>query len=118
MILLNIAIFVGLILLYFVNAAFKIDIFNWEMFIHAGIRFFTGFIVIGIGFFYEQKIGFKIAVYLVLALVLADDILDYYRGVTQFSPELMLHGVYMLCWGCLVGYLAIRYLKAKANCQP
>jgi hypothetical protein len=115
MILLNIAVFVGLILLYFVNAAFKVDIFNWEMFIHSGIRFFTGFLILGIGFFYEQKIGFKIAVYLVLALILTDDILDYYRGVTKISPELVLHGIYMLAWGCLVGYSFIRYIKIKAN---
>ena len=117
MILLNTAIFVGLILLYFVNAALKIDIFNLEMFIHSGIRFFTGFLILGIGFFYEQKIGFKIALYLVLALVLADDILDYYRGVTKLSPELMLHGIFMLAWGSLVGYSAIRYIKIKANNQ-
>ena len=117
MILLNIAIFVGLILLYFVNAALKIELFNLEMFIHSGIRFFTGFLILGIGFFYEQKIGFKIAIYLVLALVLADDILDYYRGVTEFSAELMLHGIFMLVWGSLVGYSVIRYIKIKANNQ-
>jgi hypothetical protein len=46
--LVNIAVIVGLILLYFVNAAFKINIFNWEMLIHSGIRFFTGFIILGI----------------------------------------------------------------------
>jgi hypothetical protein len=113
--LLNSAIFIGLILFYFVNAAFKVDIFNWEMLIHSGIRFFTGFLILGIGYFYEQKIGLKLAIYLVLGLVLADDILDYYRGVTKFSPELMLHGIYMLFWGGLVGYLTIRYLKIKAN---
>jgi hypothetical protein len=115
--LVNIAIVVGLILFYFVNAALKIDIFNWEMFIHSGIRFFTGFIVIGIGYFYEHKIQLKISLYLVLGLVLADDILDYYRGVTNFSFELILHGLYMLVWGSLVGYLAIRYIKSKANNQ-
>lgn len=111
--LVGIAIFVGLILLYFVNAALKINIFNWEMLIHSGIRFFTGFIILGIGCFYEHKINLKISVYLVLALVLADDIMDYYRDVTRFSVELILHGVYMLLWGALVGYLAMRYAKGK-----
>ncbi|MEQ1546912.1 hypothetical protein [Methyloglobulus sp.] len=107
--LVGIAIFVGLVLLYFVNAALKINIFNWEMLIHSGIRFFTGFIILGISCFYEHKIKLKIAVYLVLALVLADDVMDYYRHVNSFSAEFMVHGAYMLLWGALVGYLFIRY---------
>ena len=41
--LVSIAIIIGFILLYFVNAALKIDIFNSEMLMHSGIRFFTGF---------------------------------------------------------------------------
>ena len=43
--LVNIAIITGFILLYFVNAALKIDIFNSEMLIHSGIRFLTGFLI-------------------------------------------------------------------------
>jgi hypothetical protein len=113
MIKLNMAIFVGLILLYFVNAALRVDIFNWEMLIHSGIRFFTGFLILGIGFFYEHKIGFKIAIYLILALVVTDDVLDYIRGVTRLSAELILHGIFMLLWGSLVGYFTIRYFKLK-----
>jgi hypothetical protein len=115
--LVSIAIFVGLILLYFVNAALKINIFNWEMLIHSSIRFFTGFIILGIGCFYEHKIKLKISVYLVLALILADDIMDYYRKVDSFSAEFMLHGIYMLLWGALLGYLSMRYIKGKTYNQ-
>ncbi len=115
--LINIAIIVGLILFYFVNAALKVDIFNWEMLIHSGIRFFTGFIVIGVGYFYEHKFKLKISIYLVLGLILADDIMDYFRNVNNFSVELMLHGIYMLLWGSLVGYLTIRYVKLKGRDQ-
>ncbi len=115
--LVSIAIFVGLVLLYFVNAALKINFFNWEMFIHSGIRFFTGFIILGISCFYEHKIKLKIAVYLVLVLVLADDIMDYYRHVNSFSAEFMVHGAYMLFWGALVGYLSMRYVKGKTDSQ-
>jgi hypothetical protein len=56
----------GLILLYFMDSAFKIQIMNPEMFIHSAIRFFTGFILIGIGVFYAHKIKLKSAVYLIL----------------------------------------------------
>jgi hypothetical protein len=115
--LVSIAIFVGLILLYFVNEAVKIDFFNWETLIHSGIRFFTGFIILGISYFYEHKIKLKIALYLIFAIVLADDVLDYYRGVAQFSDKLMLHNIYMLLWGALVGYLSMRYVKGKIDNQ-
>jgi len=112
-----IALIVGSILLYFVNAALKVDIFNWEMFIHSSIRFFTGFLVIGIGFFYEHKIKLMFSVYLVLGLILADDIMDYVRSVNNFTIELMLHGIFMLFWGSVVGYLTIRFIKAKRNSE-
>jgi hypothetical protein len=107
--------FVGLILLYFVNAAFKIDIFNWEMAIHSAIRFFSGFIFLGVGYFYFQKLSLKIASALVILLIATDDILDYVRNVTGFSAELILHGVYMLTWGSVVGYLTIRALSKKGR---
>ena len=104
----------GLILLYFVDAAFKLRLLNAEMLIHSAIRFFTGFILIGIGVFYAHKIRFKSAVYLILALVLADDIMDYVRKVNSFNFEVMLHGVYMLLWGSLTGYVFMKQLKDKA----
>ncbi|MBK8815042.1 MAG: hypothetical protein IPN42_05835 [Methylococcaceae bacterium] len=109
----SIALVVGLILLYFVIAALKIDLFNWEMLIHSGIRFFTGFIILGIGYFYEHKIQLKISIYLVLGLFLADDVLDYFRNTTRFSIELILYGIYMLLWGASVGYLFIIFIKSK-----
>ncbi len=111
----SIAIILGLTLLYFVNAALKIDIFNWEMIIHSGIRFFTGFIILGAGYFYAHKVELKISLFLVLMLVLADDILDYFRHVASFSAEYMLHGLFMLVWGSVAGYLTMRYIKAKST---
>ena len=105
----------GLILLYFIDAAFKIHILNWEILIHSAIRFFTGFILIGIGVLYAHKIKLKSAVYLVLAVVLADDILDYFRKVENFSFEIMLHSIYMLLWGSLMGYVFMRHAKHKAD---
>lgn len=105
----------GLIMLYFMDAAFKLQIMNWEMLIHSVIRFVTGFILIGAGVFYAHKIKLKSAAYLVLALFLADDILDYFRQVNSFSFEVMLHGVYMLFWGALMGYVFMRQAKHKAD---
>ncbi len=103
------ALLTGLLLLYFVTAALKIDIFNWETAIHSAIRFFTGFAILGIGYFYAHQIKLKIALAIILGLFLADDFLDYLRHVETFTAEYMLYGVYMLSWGAVVGYLTGRY---------
>ena len=116
--LISIVTIAGFILLYFVNAAFKIQIMNWEMLIHSAIRFFTGFILIGVSVFYAHKIRLKSAVYLILVLVLADDIMDYTRKVNNFNFEYTLHGVYMLLWGSLMGYATMKYWKNKAGKLP
>ena len=105
----------GLILLYFMDAAFKLQMMNGEMFIHSAIRFFTGFVLIGIGVFYAHKIKLKYAIYVVLVLVLTDDIIDYFRNVNSFSFEVMLHSAYMLLWGALMGYVFMRQWKDKAD---
>ncbi|MGZ8181252.1 MAG: hypothetical protein ACXWT1_04785 [Methylobacter sp.] len=106
--LVGIVIFTGLILLYFIDMAFKLNPFNVEMLIHSGLRFLTGFLVLGIGVFYTGKIRLKYALALVLVLVLADDIWDYTRDVNSFSFEVMLHSIYMLLWGSLVGYVFMK----------
>jgi hypothetical protein len=113
--LISIVTIAGLILLYFVDAAFKIQIMNWEMLTHSALRFFTGFILIGVGVLYAHKIRLKSAVYLALVLVLADEIMDYARKIDSFSFEYTLHGVYMLLWGSLMGYVYMKYSKDKAD---
>ncbi len=101
----------GLVVLYFVDSALKQDIFTQELFVHSLIRFATGFVILGIGVFYAHLIRFKISLFIVLALVLADDVFDYFRNVDSFSPEVMLHSIYMLLWGALMGFVVMRQLK-------
>jgi hypothetical protein len=105
----------GLVLLYFIDAAFKLQMMNWEMLIHSAIRFFTGFVLIGAGVFYAHKIKLKYAFYVVLVLVLTDDITDYFRNVNSFNFEVMLHSIYMLLWGSLAGYVFMRQWKDKTD---
>jgi hypothetical protein len=108
--LVSIVIIGGLILLYFIDAAFKLNPFNSEMLIHSGLRFVTGFLILGIGVFYAHKIRIGFAICLVLILALADDIWDYSRNVDSFNFEVMLHSMYMLLWGALVGYVLMKQL--------
>ena len=105
----------GLVPVYFMGAAFKIEPLSTELLIHGAIRFFTGFVIIGIVFFYEHKIKFKSLVYLVLAMILADDISDYFRNVDSFKFEIFLYSLYVLLWGSLVGYLSMREMKKKID---
>lgn len=107
--------FAGLVLLYFVSQAFKLPIMSWEMLTHSALRFFIGFILLGIGVFYAHKIKLRNAVFLVLLLVLADDIMDYHRNINSFSFEVTLHGIFMLLWGSLMGYAYMKYSKDKAD---
>jgi hypothetical protein len=106
--LVSIVIIAGLILLYFIDSAFKLNPFNSEMLIHSGLRFLAGFLVLGIGVFYAHQIRLKFAIGLILALVLGDDIWDYTRDVNSFSFEVMLHSIYMLLWGSLTGYVLMK----------
>jgi hypothetical protein len=98
----------GLILLYFIDTAFKLPLMNREMLTHSALRFFTGFLLIGIGVFHAHKIKLKNALYLILALMLADDILDYFRNVHSFNFEVLLHSMFMLLWGALMGYVVMK----------
>lgn len=98
----------GFVLLYFMDSAFKISLFDMEMLVHGGLRFISGFLILGIGVFYAHQIRLKFAVCLLLALVVGDDIWDYARNVNSFSVELMLHGIYMISWGALAGYVLMK----------
>jgi len=103
--------FLGLIILYFLDAAFRLEMLSMEMLGHIGLRFLIGFLILGIGVFYEHAIRFKSSVLIILALVLGDDIFDYYRHVNSFTPEVMLLGIYMLLWGALTGYVTARQIR-------
>jgi hypothetical protein len=98
----------GFIILYFIDAAFKLSIFNGELFVHSAIRFVTGFILVGVGVFYTHKLGLKSAAFLILAIVLTDDVLDFFRKVEDFRFEIILLSIYMLAWGSVMGYVCMK----------
>lgn len=106
---------IGLILLYFINAAFKVEFTDVEMLIHSSIRYFTGFIIFGIFCFYDHSLKFKTAVYTVLILMLLDDLYDYFRDVDSLRFEIIFHSIYMLAWGSLTGYLFMRQFNHKTE---
>lgn len=103
----------GLIIQYFMDTALRLENINLEMFIHNLIRFFTGFIILGIWVSYKHKLKLKIALYLVVALLLADHIADYMRSVDNLKLEMLIHESYLILWGALMGFLSMRCFNRK-----
>lgn len=102
---------IGLILLYFLDAAFHIDGFNLEMLTHNLVRFFAGFGILGIWAWHEHKIKLKIALFIILIFLISDDIFDYFRHIDNFTFEMVIHDVVVLLWGCLTGFVFVRRYK-------
>ena len=105
---------VGAIFLYFINIAIlKTPIPNMEWSIHAGTRFLVGFFVLGISCFYLKALSFKNATTLTLVIVIVDYLYDYYVESYRLNIEIIMHGIYMLIWGALLGYLAAKHIIKK-----
>jgi hypothetical protein len=113
--LISVVMVTGLLLLYFLDAAFKLSLLDAELLTHSAIRFVAGFFLIGIGVFHAHTFRLKTAAYIALALVLADDVLDYLRQVDSFKPEIMLHSMYFLLWGAVAGYTVMRYRRMRKD---
>ena len=102
----------GIILLYFLNIALlKTHLFDPYWIMHAALRFVIGFFILGISYFSAKALTFKKALYLTISLVAADYLYDYYTEAYRFKLEIILHGVYMVIWGAILGYLTAKYIK-------
>ncbi|MDF1583306.1 MAG: hypothetical protein P1P78_08355 [Methyloprofundus sp.] len=101
---------IGLMVFYFIDAAFHIDTLSLEMLTHKLVRFFVGFTILGIWGWYEQKISIKIALYIILALLVSDDIFDYIRHIDNLSFEMIIHDLLILAWGAVAGFFFMRRL--------
>ncbi|MGZ8184298.1 MAG: hypothetical protein ACXWT1_20330 [Methylobacter sp.] len=105
---------VGIGLLYFLNIALlKTPLLDLHWSIHAGIRFLIGFILLGVSFFYVHAVKFKSAVYITACIVTIDYLYDYYAHPYRFNFEIILHGVFMMIWGAILGYLTAKYIKER-----
>lgn len=109
------SIIVGFVLLYCLNiAVFKAPALNLIWSIHAGIRFLAGFLILGVSYFYSKALTFKTALYITAFIIAADYIYDYYMQEYRFNFEIILHGIFMIVWGAILGYLTAKYKSGKA----
>jgi len=105
---------VGVILLYFLNmAVLKTPILDLHWSIHAGLRFLIGFILLGVSFFYAHAVKFRSAVYITAGIVAMDYLYDYYAQAYRFNLEIIFHGIFMMTWGAILGYLTAKYIKER-----
>ena len=104
---------VGLLLLYILDSAFKIYEINLEMLIHNLVRFIAGFVVLGIWVLNKKTLKLKVSLYLILVLLVADDIFDYTRNIDNLTPEMIMHDIFIVFWGTVVGFFYSRAYRKK-----
>ncbi|MGR9087990.1 MAG: hypothetical protein ACU841_13070 [Gammaproteobacteria bacterium] len=104
----------GLILLYFLNIALlkTSNLFDPNWLLHSWLRFLVGFLILGISSFYTKGITFKSAIFIIMILDAADYLYDVSLGSYRLQLEIILHGIYMMTWGSLMGYLTAKRLTA------
>lgn len=105
--------FAGLILQLFIDAAFKIDGITLTMVIHKAIYFFSGFFILGFTLYFKQTIDWKTVLYLIIAMLVLDELIDYLRGFDDTSSMMFIHNGYMITWGSLSGYLLLKQMHVK-----
>lgn len=110
-VLLSAVIIVGLIALYFMAAAFHINYFETEMFVHSTVRFVAGFVFLGIWVWYKHRLKLKAALYCILFLLVLDDIFDYIREINNLRFEMVIHDSFLVLWGAVIGFLYMRSLR-------
>ncbi len=105
----------GLIPFYFMNIAFHINIFELEMLLHILVRFFAGFLILGIWVWYWHKLKVKYAILIIIGLFLSDILFDYFRNVYNFNFEMLIYDFYTMIWGSISGFVFIKFGKKKSQ---
>jgi ABC-type multidrug transport system permease subunit len=52
-------------------------------------------------------------VFVTAFIVTADYIYDYFMQSYRFKFEIILHGIFMMIWGAILGYLTAKYKKGN-----
>jgi len=57
--------------------------------------------------------SFKKTVYITGFIVATDYLYDLYMQTSGFELETLFHGIFMIIWGTILGYLTAKYIKEK-----
>lgn len=104
---------VGLVLLYLLDSAFKIDGLTETMLTDNLVRFLLGFIC----FFYftwtKRKFKSKFLLTIFIIFVIADSVFNYIENIEVDGLVMLVHDLYFTFWGILLSFFYVRYLKEK-----
>ena len=101
----------GLVVLYFIDSALSIDNLNMEMFTHNLVRFFVGFIFLGIWVWYKHKLKLKVSLYIIVAFLVSDEIYDYFRNIDNLNFDMLLHDLVIVSWGAISGFFFSKFIN-------
>jgi len=104
---------IGLILLYFLDAALRVENLNLEMLTHNLVHFFAGFVFLGIWVWYGHRLKLKVSMYIILVLLISDNIFDYIRDIDNLTFEMLIHNLFLVGWGAISGFFYTKYLLWK-----
>jgi len=108
-------ILLGLVVLFFIDTALSIDDLNMEMFTHNLVRFFTGFVFLGIWVWYKHKLKFKVSLYFIMAFLVSDAIYDYVRNIDNLNFDMLLHDFVIVIWGAISGFFFSKFINKINN---
>ncbi len=103
----------GSILLFFLVTAFKINLLSLEMLTHSLFHFLIGFVTLSYFFFHMTLKVLKFLSFLLLGLLILDQLIDFSRGVGDISLQLLIMNFYLVFWGGLSGFAFTRFWSAK-----
>lgn len=104
----------GLLLLYLIDSAFQIDGFSRFMLLENLIRFFLGFLSLGIWIAIKRKFHFKMPLIIIGTYIVSDSIFDIARNVNDLF-EMTLHDLFVFCWGAFSGFVFVKCVLKKVE---
>ncbi len=102
---------IGLLLIYLIDMAFKIYEINLEMIIHSLVRFVAGFVILGVWGLGKKKFKLKICLYIILTLLLADDLYEYIYNIDNLTFGMIFHDMFMIFWGTVIGFFLYKHYR-------
>ncbi len=103
----------GGVFFYFIDQAFKMDLFSKETLLNNMYHFFAGFIYLAWTLRLNLKNKLKLFFLLAAVILFIDEMYDYLRHFRTFTFIELFYNLYLLLWGALCGYVFMMRPKLK-----
>ena len=109
--------FSGGIFFYFLDQAFKVELFTTETVLNNMYHFFAGFIYLAWSLRLNLKNKLKYFILLAAVILFIDEMNDYLRHYRTFTFIELFYNLYLLLWGALCGYVYLISPKRKERLE-